>query len=185
MPGDNANPRIWINADAYAGPVGTAGPADTTSPLNVAFKALGLTSEDGMTETRDEEQTDHYSHGGNLVRTTRGKHKRTMTIIALEENPVVFDLVNPGSSSVDDGTTSIRSIKVPNQPNPKAFVLELRDGAVTKRRHIPKAEVTEVGEVALSDSEMTAYELTITIYPDPSTQVLYYDISNDPQALSA
>lgn len=184
MAGNTANPRIWINADTHVAPVNTAGPTDTTSPLNVAYKALGLTSEDGMTETRDQEETDHYAHGGILVRTTRSKHKRTMTIIALEDNPVVFDLVNPGSTAIDDGTTATRTVKVPNAPNPKAWVLELADGGVVKRRHIPRAEVTAVGDYEITDSAMAAYELTVTIYPD-SNGVLYHDLTNDPQALSA
>jgi hypothetical protein len=40
--------------------------------------------------------------------------------------------------------------------------------------------VTAVGEVALSDSALQAFELTITIYPD-ADDVLYQDIDNDPQ----
>lgn len=184
MAGDTANPRIWINADVYVAPVGTTGPTDTTTALNVAFNALGLLSEDGMTETRDQEETDHYAHGGILVRTTRSKHKRTLTVIALEDNTTVFDLVNPGSSATDNGTTATRTIRVPNTPNPKAWVLHLVDGDVIKRRHIPNAEVTAVADYEITDSAMAAYELTVTIYPS-ADGILYYDITNDEQALSA
>lgn len=182
--GDTENPRIWVNADVYVAPVGTAGPTDIATGLNAAFEALGLLSEDGMTEGREQEQTDHYAHGGILVRTTKSKHKRTMVVTALEDNPVVFKLANPGSTAASVGGVTTRTVKIPNQPDPRAFVLELVDGDVTRRRHIPRGEVTEVGEVTIADDEMEMHELTITIYPD-ANDVLYYDITDDPQAVES
>jgi hypothetical protein len=184
MAGDIDNPRIWVNADVYVGDVGSTGPTDTTTALDAAFDALGLLSDDGMTESREQESTDHYAHGGILVRTTRSKHKRTIVVTALEDNPVVFDLVNPGSDAATTTGTTTRTVKVPSDPNPKAFVLELVDGDVTKRRHIPRGEVVEVGDIAISDNEMTMYELTINIYP-ASDGTLYFDITDDEQAAVA
>lgn len=180
MAGDTENPRIWVNADVYVGDVGSTAPTDTTTALDAAFEALGLLSEDGMTESRSEDVTDHHAHGGILVRTTRSKHKRTMTVTALENNPVVFDLVNPGSSASTTTGTTTRTIKTPS-PNPKAFVIELVDGDVINRRVIPRGEVIEVGDVTFSDADLTAYELTINIYP-ASDGTLFLDITDDPQA---
>ena len=184
MAGDVDNPRIWVNADVYVGPVGSTAPTDTTTALDVAFEALGLLSDDGMTESREQESTDHYAHGGILVRTTRSKHKRTIVVTALEDNPVVFDLVNPGSSAVTVTGTTTRTVKTPSEPNPKAFVLELVDGTVTKRRHIARGEVVDVGDISISDNEMTMYELTINIYP-ASDGTIYTDITDDAQAAVA
>lgn len=184
MAGSTDNPRIWVNADVYVAPVGTAAPTDTTTALNAAFEAVGLLGEDGMTESREQEETDHYAHGGILVRTTRSKHKRTFTIICLEDNTVVYDLVNPGSTATDDGTTTTRTVKVPNSPNPKAWVLHLVDGDHVKRRHIPNAEVTAVGDHTLADNEIAAYELTVTVYPT-AAGVLYTDLVVDDQAESS
>lgn len=181
MAGDIANPRIWLNADVYVAPTGTTGPTDTTTALNVAFEPLGLLGEDGMTESRDEDVTDHYAYGGILVRTTRSKHKRTVKVTALEDNPIVFDLKNPGSGTATAGGVTTRTVKVPTT-NPKAFVLQLVDGDITKRRYIPTGEVVEVGDEAISDDEMAMVELTINVYPDASG-VLYYEITDDPQAV--
>lgn len=180
MAGDTANPRIWLNADVYVAPVGTTAPTDIATALNAAYKAVGLLSEDGMTESREEDITDHFAWGGVLVRTTRSKHKRTITVTVLEDNLVVFDLVNPGSTAATVTGVTTRTVKVPTT-NPKAMVLQLVDGTVTKRRAIPKCEVVEVGDVTLSDSEMAMYELTINIYP-AADGTLYKDITNDPQA---
>src|SRR5689334_13641230 len=103
MAGDTDNPRVWVNADVYVGDVGSTAPTDIDTAIDADFTALGLLSEDGMTESREDDKTDHYAWGGILVRTTRSKHKRTIKVIALEDNPVVFDLVNPGSEAESVG----------------------------------------------------------------------------------
>jgi hypothetical protein len=180
MSGDTDNPRIWINADVLVAPVGTTAPTNLTGAWNVAFEALGLLSEDGMTEARDADVTDHFAWGGIHIRTTRSKFKRTFVVTALEDNPVVFDLVNPGSEASTTGGVTTRTVKVP-ESDPRAFGFELVDGAITTRRIIPRGEVTAVAEVKSSDSDMTMYQLTITVYAD-ADGVLYTDITNDPQA---
>lgn len=181
MAGDTDNPRVWVNADVYAGPLDATAPTDIDTALDTDFEALGLLGEDGMTESRDEDRTDHYAWGGILVRTTRSKHKRTIKVIALEDNPVVFDLVEPGSETDTVGGVTTRTIKTP-QPNKKSFVIERFDGDITNRLYIPQGEVLEVGDIESSDSELTQKELTITVYPDAGG-VLYYEITDDPQAV--
>jgi hypothetical protein len=181
MAGDTANPRVWVNADVFVGPVGTPGPTDTITALDAAFDPLGLLSEDGLTESRADNVTNHYAHGGILVRTTRSQHERTFKVTALEDNATVWALVNPGSTKSSSAGTTVRTVVIP-QPSPQAFVIELHDGNIIKRRHIPKAEVTEVGDQTISDNELAMYELTIKVYPG-ADGTLYYDVTNDPQAI--
>jgi len=181
MAGDVQNPRLWEGADLWTAPMGTALPTSLTDPMTSAtgWEPVGLLSEDGASESRDEDSTDFYAWGGRLIRTKRSKHKRTIQVTCLEDNLVVFGLVNPGSEvSTTDGVNT-RTVKIPKSER-VSFVLELKDGDIVRRRHIPMGEVTEVGEVPLSESDLQAFELTITIYPD-SNDVLYHDIDNDPQ----
>lgn len=182
MSGSVANPRIWEGADAYVAPLGTTPPVDVTAAWATPWKSLGLLSEDGASESREQDSADHFAWGGVLVRTTRSKFKRSMKITCLEDNPNVFALVNPGSTAATVTTLTTRTIKNPTRV-PQAFGLETRDGIVTRRRVITRGEVTEIGEVKLADSDMTAYEITITIYPD-SNGVLYTDLTNDAQAVA-
>ncbi|MFJ8760847.1 hypothetical protein [Streptomyces cyaneofuscatus] len=180
MAGDTDNPRLWEGADFYAAPVGSTAPTTVAGALDEVWEAVGLLSEDGASETRDQDSTDHYAWGGKLIRTTRSKHKRTIKITCLEDNLVVFGLVNPGSTASTTGGVTTRVVKVP-KTDPRAFLLHLTDGEIGKRRVFPKGEVSEVGEVTLSDSALQAYELTITVYPT-ADGVLYHDITDDPQA---
>lgn len=180
MAGDTDNPRLWEGADLYVAPVGSTAPTDIAGALDEAWLAAGLLSEDGASESRDQDSTDHYAWGGKLVRTTKSKHKRTIKVTCLEDNLTVFGLVNPGSTATTTGGVTTRKIKIP-KTDPRGFLLELRDGEITKRRILPKGEVSEVGEVTLSDSALQAFELTITIYP-AADDTLYIDITDDPQA---
>lgn len=181
MSGDIENPRIWVNAAVRVAPPETEGPDDLTTPWPIEFESLGLTSEDGITEGREQEVTDHYAHGGILVRTTKSKHKRTFEVMALEDNAVVFGLANPGSEAETDAGVTTRTVKIPNQPDPRTFGMELVDGEVTCRRVIPRGEVTEVGETVLVDNAIAMVPLTITVYPD-ADGVLYYEITDAPGA---
>jgi hypothetical protein len=179
MSGDTDNARIWLNGDVYVAPVGT------TAPTNIAggwtnYDALGLLSEDGLTESRANSTQDHYAWGGILIRTTRSQHKRTFTVTALEDNPIVRELVDPGITSTTAGDITTRTVKVPTS-NPKAFGIETRDGDITRRIVIPRGEVIEVGDVSSEEAAMQMFELTINVYPD-ADGVLYHEISDDPQA---
>lgn len=191
MAGNVANPRIWVNAEVYTAPLGTTAPTDVVTAWAAAWLDLGLLSEDGMTESRTEDTTDHYAWGGVLVRTTRSKHKRTFTVTCLEDNAVLFDVLNPGSTDVNSAGgagqppagTVTRTVKVPT-PDPRAFGFEMRDGAVTKRIIVPRGEIVAVGDSTASDASMHMKELTINVYPS-STGTLYTEITNDPQAVPA
>lgn len=181
MAGNVNGPRLWEGADFYVAPEATALPtalddAMSTTPL---WKAAGLLSEDGASEARDEDTADFYAWGGKLIRTQRSKHKRTLQVTCLEDNLTVFGLVNPGSTATTAGGVNTRTVKIPKSDR-ASFVLELTDGAVTKRRHIPSGEVTEVAEVSLSESDLQAFALTVVIYPD-ANDVLYVDYDNDAQ----
>ncbi|MFE9335273.1 hypothetical protein [Streptomyces sp. NPDC007063] len=181
MSGSIDQVRLWTGADLWVAPLATAIPADLTSPMTseTAWSAVGLLSEDGASESRDEDSNDFYAWGGRLVRTHRSKHKRTITVTCLSDNPVVFKLVNPGSTVATDSETGVntRTVKVPKSEK-QSFTLELFDGDITRRRHFHTGEVTEVGETALGEGDLQAYELTITVYPDEN-DVLYVDYDND------
>lgn len=181
MAGDVANPRIWSGADVYVAAVGTTAPTDIATAWAAGWEAVGLLDgEAGMTESRTEDVVDHFAWGGVLVRTTRSKHKRSFTFTALEDNLVVFGLIQPGSTAVTTTGITTRTVIVPTT-DPRAFGVELVDGVITKRRVIPRGEIIAVADTSFNDAELAVYEVTVNIYPD-AAGVLYLDITDDPQA---
>lgn len=178
MTGDSKQTSLWDGADVFIAPQGTAAPADLTSEWPAAWDAVGLLDGDeGFTETRDEDTSEHYAWGGILFRRTKSKHKRTIAFVALEDNDTVFRLVNPGSTRTSDGGVRTSTVKVPKTER-FAIGFETRDGDRIKRR-TAVAELQEVGDVKEGESDPTVYEVTVVLFPE-TDGTLYRTIETDP-----
>jgi hypothetical protein len=162
MAGDIANAHLWTDADVYIAPLGTTVPADASTAFGVGWELVGLLDGDqGFTQSRSEEVTDHYAWGGILVRTARRNFKLTIGFTALEDNAVTQDLIWPGSSAT--------SLVVP-RPAQVLIAFETREGDTVKR--LISAEYAEVnvdGDITENETSLTNYPLVATIYPDTST----------------
>jgi len=184
--GDTENVRIWTSAEVYVADTGTTAPTNTTSPLNAAFEPLGLLDQDdAIGESFTSDDTEHYALGSVLVRKTSIKFKTTLTMTALENSDLVYQLAFPGSDSetVGDVTTRI------NRPKNlglaiKSFVLEKTDGDVTSRLYIPRGQVTIAGSRTTSDNEMYGTPLVIDLLGSTDEDGVYFsiEITDDPAA---
>jgi hypothetical protein len=180
--GDVANPRIWLDGDVYYAPVGTTAPTDVTTAFSATWKALGLLSDEGLSESREEDTEDYFAWGGKLIRTVRSHHKRSFSVTALESNSAVWSLVNPGSATPVTATgITTRIAKVPTA-NPLAFAFHIIDGTVITRIIVPRGELVEIGDVVRGEGDIEMRELTFSVYAS-STAVLYNEITNDAQAV--
>lgn len=183
MAGDASNAALWQNADVYVAAANTAGPSNVTSAWSNSWSAVGLLDgEAGFAEAREEESNEIYAWGGLLVKKTKSKHKRTIRFVALENNATVFGLINPGSTRSTASGVTTASVKVPSLTE-FAIGFETKDGTTTKRRIVKRAIVEEVGEVVESESGLTVYEITVTIYPE-TDGTLYTEISGSSSASS-
>lgn len=177
--GNTKNTTLWQGADVFIAPEGTSGPQDVTTEWASAWELVGLLDgEEGFTEERDQDTNEHYAWGGILYRRTTSKHKRTFKFVALEDNDVVFKLVNPGSTRSSSLGLTSSTVKVPVTER-FAVGMELRDGDRTKRRIIGHAEVSEVGEIKESEEDPTVFEITVMIFPE-ADGTLYETFETDP-----
>ena len=165
MAGDPSNARLWADADVYVSfDTSASDPTDIDTPFGPEWELVGiLNGDDGFTESREEETTDHYGWGGMLLRTGRRNFKLTRTFTALESNEVTYRLRYPGSTStqiVAPSGNRIERVKV-------AF--ETVDGDI-KRRVISafEAEITVDGDVTENESDISAITFVATIFPDSS-----------------
>lgn len=183
MAGDASNAALWQNADVYIAAAGTTGPSNVTSAWSGSWTAVGLLDgEAGFAEAREEESNEIYAWGGLLVKKTKSKHKRTIKFVCLEDNATVFGLVNPGSTRSTVSGTTTSTVKVPTLTE-FAIGFETLDGTKKKRRAVKRAVVEEIGEVVESESGLTVYEVTVTIYPE-TDGTLYTEISGSASASS-
>lgn len=160
--GSNANVRVWLKGQVLCAPLGTALPTDVTTVLNVAFKDLGLLTDDGVTDDPGRGVKNILALGGLNVRSFVETEEPTIKVVCLEENAVVQGVINPGGTPAT--TTGVTTIPLTqHQPNPMAFVIVNRDGGITSRQTITRGEILEVGPRVMKADAATR-ELTIVKY---------------------
>lgn len=187
MAGSTSAVRVWTGADVYAAPLGTGAPTTVSTALNAAYEPIGLISQDdAIAEEFSSEDTEMFAYGSIFVRKTSIKQKLTLTLTALENSDLIFQLANPGSDSTESGGITTRTVRPRNLGLAiRAFVLEKTDGTVTSRIHIPRGQVTISGSRNTSDNEMYGTPLVIDVLAaeDNSGNAYFYtEVTDDPDA---
>jgi hypothetical protein len=162
MAGNVDAASLWADADVMVAPLETAIPTDAGTAFGVGWELVGLLDGDqGFTQSRSEDSSEHFAWGGILVRTSRRNFRLSVSFTALEDNETTRDLIWPGSTAT--------SLVVP-RPAKVMIAFEMREGDKVKRLITANyAEVTVSGDITDSESSLTQYPLTATIYPDATT----------------
>lgn len=156
--------------------------ADTSAALpttvNAAltgFTALGYVSEDGLTNQNTIESEDIKAWGGDTVLVIQTEKTDTfgltlIEVLNVDVLKIVFGDTNVTGTLADGITVNVNATELPE----KAWVIDMvmRGGAL-KRIVIPRAKVSEIGEVSYTDNEAVGYELTLTALPDASGNTHY------------
>jgi hypothetical protein len=159
----------------FCAPVGSTLPTDTTTALDAAFKAMGYASEDGVTNTNSPESETIRAWGGDVVLTPQTSKDDTWTVKLIEVlNADVLKAVY-GSDNVT-GTLAEGLTVTANSDEADAnswvFDMIMRDDTA-KRVVLPNAKITEIGDIAYVDNDVTGYEITLTAMPDASGNTHY------------
>jgi hypothetical protein len=110
-PGDTLNVLSFDSIDVYTAPVGTTGPTDTATSLNVAFKLNGLLSDDELTSSLAVDRNELRALGGKLVRVKRTSQTRSFSWTFLENSHQVWTIANPGSTAATAAGVTTRTVK--------------------------------------------------------------------------
>lgn len=181
MAGNPNNVGLWSGADVFFDFTRTATmPTTLTEEWGDLWQPAGLLNgDDGMTEGIDESSEDHFAWGGILVRTTYAQHKRSVSVVMLEDNPTTFEVVNPGDSTrTVSGGVITSEIYVPERRKIRLGV-EHRDGDIIRRRFYHTVELGELSEKQTAENTMETYNIGVNLYPDGAGK-LYSEIKTDP-----
>ena len=171
MAGNPLNAALWDDADVYVGGLTAEVPDDAETIFSASWDLVGLITPEGLSFARTQEESDHFSFGGGLVRTSRRNFKQTVTFTALEWNETTRDLVWPGSTE---------SVLVVPRPARIKIAFERREGdKVDRLISYFQAEVN-AGDWSETDSDLVGYPLTATIYPDGQRRLFHHQ-SSDPE----
>lgn len=164
-----------ITGSIYKAPIATELPTDAKTTLNVAFKALGYISEDGVTNANSKESEKIKAWGGDIVLTSQTGSEDTFKFKMIESlNAEVLKTVY-GDGNVDGELTTGITVKVnSNETEAGAWIIDtILKGGYLKRIVIPNASITELSEITYKDNEATGYEVTITAIPDENGNTHY------------
>lgn len=164
---DASNVEVAVTGAVYLAPLGTPLPTDSAEALNMAFVNVGYLSEDGITETPDEDVEEIRAwQNGDVVRTVMASHAIRYGFTMIETNEASLEAYY---GNYDAGNVRVTG----KQPGRQCLVIETIDDDMLRRRVAEVAQVTERGEVQLVNADVTGYQVTLTCYPgsDGETKV--------------
>lgn len=170
---NSALARVGVTGVASVADLGTTAPVGLAA-LAVAFVDVGAISEEGLTESRDEDRNEWTPwQSTSPIRTEITTSKKTFQITCWESSKIVTSLYYqvPVASMTDTaaagGVPAYVSFDEPAKPapDPRFWVFDVFDGTKRRRFTCPNAEVTDRGDVKYASSDIIGYPLTITAYP--------------------
>ena len=167
-----AKPKV--GGAIFVAPVGTTLPTDATTAL-AGFAELGYASEDGLSNSSAPESESIKAWGGDTVLTLMTSREDTFSLTLIEATNLDTLKLVYGDSNVTGALETGIAISVnAKDTGSHSFVIDmvLKNNAL-KRIVIPCGRVTDVGEIAYTDSDAVGYETTITCESDASGNTHY------------
>lgn len=165
------------------GALTAAAPITAISTLT-GFSAAGYIGEDGITEGNERSTDRIRAWGGDTVKVVQTEHNVTYQFTFLETlNADVLkavygeDNVTTTAATVSTGTLHEVAINSATLPH-KSYVFEVKDGDAKIRIYVPDGQITEVGEITYSDSEVIGYQVTVEAFADELGNKAYKFLDN-------
>lgn len=167
--------RVGVTGAAFTAPLGTAIPAAFDAPA-APWVDLGAISEEGLSEGRDEDRQEWTPwQSVSPIRTELTTSTKTFSFTAWETSATTVSLyyqvpvasmtnVAAGTGNVPPAHVTFDEAARP-KPDPRAWIFDIFDGDNRRRFILPRAEVTDRGEITYASAELIGYQLTITAYP--------------------
>lgn len=158
-----------IDGGVYIAPLNTALPTDAKTALDAAFVNAGYVSEDGVTNQQSRTSGEIKEWGGQTVDTpTTGFTSRWKIKYIESVNVTVLKLVH-GDDNVTETSGKVKVVINGAELDEYAIVIDMAlKGGKLKRVVLPRAKVTEIGDIVYKGTDPVAYDTTINAAPDSS-----------------
>lgn len=159
--------RLGVTGALWVAPQGTAMPTDLDTWPD-GFEDLGYISDDGITESVDENTEEFTPWQSNTpIRTEITSSTKTFQCTLWESKASTVGLFYRVAQSEMSTSGEVVSFDEKGKParDPHTFGIDVIDGTYHRRIIIPYGEVTERGDISYKSDEMIGYEITISAYP--------------------
>jgi hypothetical protein len=193
---NSANVVVAVTGAVYVANIGAPAPTNATSALDPVWKNLGYISVDGVTESHTVSSDALAAWQNNRVRTIISKYQVDYSFECLETKQAVLERFYdfaPEAALVGAGAPAARTTRGPypetytanytggsgtegfpdhtirgiRSDQYMALVIDVVDHTATIiRRYIPKAVLTERGEVKMTQTDALAYPFRLEALPD-------------------
>ena len=151
----------------------TAAAPTTAVDAVTGFSAAGYIGEDGVTETNERSTDRIRAWGGDTVKVVQTEHNVSYKFTFLETlNGDVLRAVYGDDNVTTEGTLHTVQVNASTLPH-KSYVFEVKDGDAKIRIYVPDGQITEVGDITYSDSEVIGYEVTVEAFADETGNKAY------------
>ncbi|MFI2757834.1 phage tail protein [Streptomyces echinatus] len=172
---DDTQVRVGVEGAFYVAPVGTTAPTDPYSAWPTGWVDLGNVSEDGLTESLNENRQQFKAWGRTgAVRTQVTERASTFKVTFMETSAWTLALyygVNIADmTSSGTGASQFLSFAEPQTPETMYYALgmDVIDGDKPARIIVARAEVTEKGDRPYKADTNQAFELTFSSETAPN-----------------
>jgi len=171
---------IGANGGLWVAPVGTTAP---TSPLiqpASPWEPLGAISDDGLVYGFDEDSQEFTPWGLTApFRSTITKSVRTFQFTLWETARTTAMSVMyriPAADLTPDGTSGLTAYAETASPSVdrRGWWFAVFDGETARGMYVPQAEVSDRSDVTYKNDEISAFEITLTAYPDDAGITVYH-----------
>lgn len=165
------NVRVPVTGGVYVGPTGTTPPSDATTGLDAGFTDLGYISEDGISQSID----DNYEHirawqRNAKVRVLQTEFDLTFSFKMIETSPGVLEQFYGNHAS---GATSIKGGALPIQSWVFNLVDDVSGAPVAGRIYVPRGQITSRDEISYVNGEAIEYGVSLETLTDDSGNNAY------------
>lgn len=179
---NSALARVGVTGAAFRAPLGSTFPTITTAltaPTS-PFVDLGAISDEGLTETRNQERTTFTPwQATSSFRTVTTSEEKTFTAIFWESRKETVAMyygvavADMEETATDSGIITFDEADR-TAPDAACWIFDIFDGDNQRRFECPRAEATPNGDIVYAPGNIIGYPLLITAYPVAGVSIRRY-----------